>query len=630
MEIQIASTLQLLSESAKDKNVQIHGLKFLVETCADGVSDESIRELPIVKTVVTSMQTNSTVKQVLKLGCSVLIKYSRFPCCVEEFYSLNVVPYLCTQITRLASESVLSMELAVIAAYGMNMHKRPGDVDATVLTALLKIEGKWDTNPGVLQQILTNYAVLAQNEPNHPAVLSSQLVSSLEKYLHNYRENEYEGRRFLCAKHIFHELFPILLQYPQNHDILLCCLHVLFRLNSDGACRDEVIHHEGIALLVRLTNLSQYDEAVCCEAMKVIRCVCSAETQSLQSVIDGNVMSSAVMCMSSYPRSREIIAHGVRALEWVVHAGTQDVWKLMVDEGVGDVIVQALVDHDDDEILAFLASLTVQLLQAMRDPTAIAAFVQTINLLPAVREAMARNAQNESILASLAKILAVLASTKPVLPLLVQADFCPVLLLSLHHVQLPATVRLLTAVLWKACLDQAGRVAVFQAGGVDALIEMLQNFPNDATVLRNCSGCLLLLTRDYAAVGQTMMSRLALSPVIDALQQFAQEPQLVIQAMPLLQVVCAQNARARHYAVDHDAFAAVMEVMQKQMSNEPVIHCSLSFLLLLLGTEDGIRKARSETNIIPILSEVETYYKANLNVFGIVSTIKVRLQSGAM
>ena len=169
--------------------------------------------------------------------------------------------------------------------------------------------------------------------------------------------------------------------------------------------------------------------------------------------------------------------------------------------------------------------------------------MQAINLLPAVREAMARNAQNESILASLAKILAVLASTsgpahtssrlEPVLPLL-QADFCPVLLLSLHHVQLPATVRLLTAVLWKACLDrcsaagrsrvEAGRVAVFQAGGVDVFIEMLQNFPNDATVLRNCSGCLLL------------------PPVIDALQQFAQEPQLVIQAMPLLQVVCAQSA----------------------------------------------------------------------------------------
>lgn len=127
-----------------------------------------------------------------------------------------------------------------------------------------------------------------------------------------------------------------------------------------------------------------------------------------------------------------------------------------------------------------------------------------------------RNVQNESILASLAKILAVLASTsgfaraasrlESVLPLLVQEDYCSVLLLSLHHVQLPATVRLLTGVLWKACLDrcsaapssrvEAGRVAVYQAGGVDGLIEMLQNFPNDATVLRNCSGCLLLLTRD--------------------------------------------------------------------------------------------------------------------------------------
>ena len=42
-------------------------------------------------------------------------------------------------------------------------------------------------------------------------------------------------------------------------------------------------------------------------------------------------------------------------------------------------------------------------------------------------------------------------------------------------------------------------------------------------------------------MGQTMMSRLALSSVIDALQQFAQEAQFVIQAMPLLQVVCAQS-----------------------------------------------------------------------------------------
>ena len=90
--------------------------------------------------------------------------------------------------------------------------------------------------------------------------MTTLLVSQLEKYLHNYRENEYvlsgllsicdslsnsrsptwclssveDGRLFLCAKHIFHELFLILLQYPQSHDILLCCIHLVFQLNSDS------------------------------------------------------------------------------------------------------------------------------------------------------------------------------------------------------------------------------------------------------------------------------------------------------------------------------------------------------------------------------------------------------------
>ena len=39
------------------------------------------------------------------------------------------------------------------------------------------------------------------------------------------------------------------------------------------------MHHEGITLLVKLTNLSQYDEGVCSDAMRVIRCVCSAESE---------------------------------------------------------------------------------------------------------------------------------------------------------------------------------------------------------------------------------------------------------------------------------------------------------------------------------------------------------------
>ena len=92
---------------------------------------------------------------------------------MKEAYDAGVIPYLCTQITRLASESVLSMELAVVAAYRMNCtphsassrvaQERSDAIDSTILQTLKRIEGKWDTNPTVLQQILTNYAILTHN-----------------------------------------------------------------------------------------------------------------------------------------------------------------------------------------------------------------------------------------------------------------------------------------------------------------------------------------------------------------------------------------------------------------------------------------------------------------------------------
>ena len=37
-----------------------------------------IKDLPIIETVMRSIQQNSTVKTILKLGCSVLITYSKF------------------------------------------------------------------------------------------------------------------------------------------------------------------------------------------------------------------------------------------------------------------------------------------------------------------------------------------------------------------------------------------------------------------------------------------------------------------------------------------------------------------------------------------------------------------------
>lgn len=297
-------------------------------------------------------------------------------------------------------------------------------------------------------------------------------------------------------------------------------------------------------------------------------------------MIDANVLGSAIMCMNSYPHSKDIIMHGVRALEWIIHAGKSDVWRLMVDEGVRDIIVQALAEYNDADVVTYTSSLLTQLVKAMSvssslpsplDPALVASFVLNSTLLSTVKDSMLRNAANESVLGALAMILAVLVANsgggfsrsrvEELAAALIQNDFCRVLLMSLQHAQLPANVRLITGVLWKCCLDrwrgvasslvEDGRAAFYQASGIDGVIEVLQHYPNDVVLQRNCCGCLLLMTRDCGcgdgaspadpSVGSVMMSRLAVSLVMDALQDCPRESQLAIQAIPLLQAVCVKS-----------------------------------------------------------------------------------------
>lgn len=44
---------------------------------------------------------------------------SNLACCAEAALKEHLLEYLCTQITRIASDSVLSLELAVMAAYSI-------------------------------------------------------------------------------------------------------------------------------------------------------------------------------------------------------------------------------------------------------------------------------------------------------------------------------------------------------------------------------------------------------------------------------------------------------------------------------------------------------------------------------
>lgn len=196
MDVQIASTLKVLSQSGRDKNVQVRGLRFLLDSCKEGLDcefrwsleldDNMLASLPIVETVSQSIRDNSTVKAVVTLGCHCSIAYSRFrglekewwclASCQRCFVSQGLIKYLCGHISRLASESVLSLELAVLSTYGSSgigtitcWHAGcviPDEQLDGILQTLLKIEKRWQSNVNVIQQMISNFSVLAEHGPS--------------------------------------------------------------------------------------------------------------------------------------------------------------------------------------------------------------------------------------------------------------------------------------------------------------------------------------------------------------------------------------------------------------------------------------------------------------------------------
>lgn len=107
---------------------------------------------------------------------------------------------MCSQIVRLASESILSLDLAVVAAYGMAStlfnifqieSEKPESVYSIVMETIQKIENHWIDNESVIQQIITNYIVLAESQNMHSQLLQTNTFSHLEACLNKYLHNEY-------------------------------------------------------------------------------------------------------------------------------------------------------------------------------------------------------------------------------------------------------------------------------------------------------------------------------------------------------------------------------------------------------------------------------------------------------
>ena len=93
-----------------------------------------------------------------------------------------------------------------------------------------------------------------------------------------------------------------------------------------------------------------------------------------------------------------------------------------------------------------------------------------------------------------------------------------------------------------------GRDQLYRYGGVDLIIEEIQLYPTQVIIQRNCLGCLYNLSNQCfliqflisfidKEISNLLLSRLALSLLVDSLQDNGYDKQFVLQAIPLLQNV---------------------------------------------------------------------------------------------
>ena len=90
-----------------------------------------------------------------------------------------------------------------------------------------------------------------------------------------------------------------------------------------------------------------------------------------------------------------------------------------------------------------------------------------------------------------------------------------------------------------------GRDQLYRCGGVDVLIGKIQLYPTHSTIQRNCAGCLFNLSNQCMhnpsfsisdkEITELLMSRLAVSLLVDSLQDNREDDQCVLQIIPLLQ-----------------------------------------------------------------------------------------------
>lgn len=141
MELQIKSTINIIASADNDTTILVYALRYLIESCTDSgfsrvclfieLEEKDIQNLPIVQTIITTYRRCIHDETVRMLCCSALIKYSRFgpslalsfdgvDSCVVEADHFGLIRSLLENVVAETEESLLTMELAVIAAYSVS------------------------------------------------------------------------------------------------------------------------------------------------------------------------------------------------------------------------------------------------------------------------------------------------------------------------------------------------------------------------------------------------------------------------------------------------------------------------------------------------------------------------------
>ncbi|KAK8813990.1 hypothetical protein WA538_000343, partial [Blastocystis sp. DL] len=618
MDLQITSTLNLLSQSVHDKGVQTHGMRYLIDCCSEDLSDDVVSKCPVIPTLSTSIRENFTVKAVVSLGCHCLIAYARFPSCQKAFFETELDQYLCSQISRLASESVIALELAVLSTYASCGYPLVESQWNRILQTLLKVEKRWTAALPVVQQLVSNYSILAEQESLHASLLTSCVLADTASLMRSHPDDESlqlallmtceglaksaAGRQFLCQQHICSSSLAAVARFPANRGICACCIHIVFALNRDASSRGELSSDGGIALLTRVLNATQRDETLAAEALQAFRSVCSA-SETVSQVVAGEVVGSLLMALLSHPLAVAVQQHGLRALEWVAASGPAAA-RALVDEGVFEVAAEVLRRHDDTEVLRYLCATLAKVVRFDPNDACLAALRRS-GCLPAFRSLLQTQQKNEAVVAAGSVFLATLASQKAFCADLVALDFPELALALLNGVSQAETVALLTGTLWKMALLPEARPRL--AEGLDALLHSLQTFPLHAGIQRNALGALFNVSLSDGSLPQRLLSRLALPVILDSLDALRSDGAVALQGVSLLQSLM-KNAGCRAYLLGHGSLETVIAVMQCHERETPVLVTSLLFLDTATMTQSGRTQLAQSPEMVAYLEHLLTQY----------------------